>query len=254
MSKGIYAAASAMVAETRSLEVTARNVAHAQTPGYRREQALRGSFAEALAAEGRTGAVTRDGGAGVTPAGSWFGFAQGQIQDTGATFDFALTGDGFFRVRDPGGQEWLTRAGRFVPDASGRLVTPEGWSLIGQGGPITIPADAERIAVDPSGRITATQTIGGVVTDTVIDQVRTAAVDDPARMTARNGVFFDPADQDVRDGTALIRQGAIETANVEPVRELVDLIALQRRYDAAQRAMSEQARAGDGFSDLLRGA
>jgi flagellar basal body rod protein FlgG len=59
MPKGVYAAASAMVAETRMLEATARNVAHAQTPGYRREGQLRIGFAEVLADQGRTGGPKR---------------------------------------------------------------------------------------------------------------------------------------------------------------------------------------------------
>jgi flagellar basal body rod protein FlgG len=253
MGKGIYAAASAMVAETRALEVTARNVAHTATPGYRREQALRGSFADALRAEGRTGPVNGDGGTGVRPAGSYFNFDEGSIEDTGGTFDLALTGEGFFRVQSPDGKEWLTRAGRFQMDETGKLVTPEGWTLQGQGGPVTIPADAERVVIDPSGRVTVTQTVAGVVSDSTVDQIRTATVDRPVAMTAKNGVWFDPAGQTMRDAPALIRQGSLEKANVEPVRELVDMVALQRRYDAAQKALSEQSRTGDGFSDLLRG-
>ena len=256
MSKGIYAAASAMVAETRALEVAARNVAHGTTTGYRREQSLRSGFAESLMKAGGVApaqqGIAKQGGAGVHPNGSWFNFSQGEIEDTGGTFDLAISGDGFFRVRSPDGALHLTRAGRFTPDENGRLVTPDGWTVEGQGGPITVPADAERVVIDEQGRITVATTAEGVVTENVIDQLRLSTVDKPQDMTAKNGVFFDAGNQELRDATGRLHQGRLEKGNAEPVRELVDLIALQRRYDAAQKAMSEQSRAGEGFSDLLR--
>ena len=149
MPKGIYAAASAMVTETKMLETTARNIAHAQTPGYRREGVVRVGFAEILAGEGRNGGIKRDGGAGVMADGRYTEFTDGLRDPTGGTYDLALHGEGFFTVRDAQGKTWLTRNGNFKLDLQGRLATREGHLVMGQGGPITIPEPSPTLRWQP---------------------------------------------------------------------------------------------------------
>lgn len=248
MPKGIYAAASAMVVETRSLEVTARNLANVQTPGYRQETALRTSFAEVLA----QGGIGGDGGAGVLPQPSFFRFKQGGQEPTGATYDLAISGDGFLRVRDGDGKTLLTRAGHLQTMPDGRLVTAEGWEVEGQGGIIAIPLDARRVSIAADGRITVETGEGDNAAPQVLDQIRVVTVPEPARMAARNGVYFDPGDQIQGDATAEIHQGYLEKANIDPLQELAQMIAIQRRFDAAQRAVKEQSNAGSSLNDLLR--
>ncbi len=253
MPKGIYAAASAMVAETRLLEATSRNIAHAQTPGYRREGQLRVGFAEVLSGEGKTGGPKREGGVGVLTARSYRDFSDGTTDPTGGAYDLALHGDGFFTVRDIQGKAWLTRNGNFQLDQQGRLVTHEGHLVQGQGGPITIPEDASRVVIDQSGLITVeTQSSDGIIS-TTLDQLRLSTVAKPREMMPTNGVYFDPAGQTVSDAAVSVRQGSLERGNSNPVDELVQMVALQRRYDAAQKALTEQSRTGEGYSDILRG-
>lgn len=253
MPKGIYAAASAMVTETRLLEATSRNIAHAQTPGYRREGALRIGFADVLAGQADRSGIAKDGGAGVLANGSYFTFSDGARDPSGAPFDIALGGDGFFAVQDQSGRTWLTRNGNFQLDSQNRLTTREGHLVLGQGGPITIPEDAQKVVIDEAGVITTENvTTDGIVRSTV-DQLRLATVADPRRMVPANGVYFDPSGQPLVDAVPAVHQGELERGNVNPVDELVQLVALQRRYDAAQRAISEQDRTGQGFSDILRG-
>jgi flagellar basal-body rod protein FlgF len=253
MPKGIYAAASAMVTETKMLETTARNIAHAQTPGYRREGVVRVGFAEILAGEGRNGGIKRDGGAGVMADGRYTEFTDGLRDPTGGTYDLALHGEGFFTVRDAQGKTWLTRNGNFKLDLQGRLATREGHLVMGQGGPITIPEDVDRVVIEESGLVTTEQgTTAGLVRST-IDQLRVTTVADLHRMPPSNGIYFDPVDQPLVDTRAVIHQGQLERGNVNPVDELVQMVTLQRRYDSAQKALTEQSRTGEGYSDILRG-
>lgn len=254
MPKGVYAAASAMVAEQMQLDATARNLAHLQTTGYHAERMRRQGFATLLADEGRQGGVKGDGGVGVVAESSWYSFGQGVRESTGAPFDVALSGEGFLTVRDAKGKLLLTRNGHLAQDTQGRLVTPEGMIVQGQGGPLVIPPEADRVIIDERGTVTMeTMTDAGIVRSQV-DQLRLAAVDDPRRMKPINGVTFDPAGLTLRDAAkTTVHQGALERSNVEPIRELVDMIAVQRRYDAAQRSLAEQTRTGDGFTDILRG-
>lgn len=252
MPKGIYAAASAMVVETRTQEVVARNLAHVQTPGYRKETALRGSFVEALQGRGNGTDPAADGGIGVLSAGSWFNFStEGTREPTGAVLDVALQGRGFFRVRNDKGEALLTRAGHFHVDSQSRLATEEGWLVEGQGGAITIPNDARQVVIDPAGRIL----IDGGQGLQVTDQLHTVSVEHPEQMRPLNGQYFDPQGQAQSDATGVTtQQGHLERANLESLDQLVEMIAAHRRYDAAQRALREQANTGASLSDLLRGA
>jgi flagellar basal-body rod protein FlgF len=254
MPKGIYAAASAMVVETRAQEINARNLANQQTAGYREESVRRNSFAEALRAHGNVEGIAGDGGAGVLPAGSYFNFAEGQLEPTSSPYDFAIRGEGFYRVRDDQGRTLLTRAGHFTPDAQGRLTTPQGWLVEGQGGPITIPPDARRVTVDQTGRVMVETLQNGIPQQAVVDQLRVVKVADTKQLIPLNGQYFDPAEQTVSDATGYqVAQGHLEKANFEPLEQMVAMIAVQRRYDSAQRALKEQSNVGGSLSELLRG-
>jgi len=124
----------------------------------------------------------------------------------------------------------------------------------GQAGPITIPADAVKVQILNDGSIMAEKLEQGKVTATLVDRLRLTRVDDPTTLTARNGQYFQPGTQPTQDATAEVRQGYLERGNVEAVQELVSMIAIQRRYEAAQKALREQSQAGSGLSDMLRGA
>jgi flagellar basal-body rod protein FlgG len=254
MPKGIYAAASAMVLETRAQEVNARNLANQQTPGYREETLIRNSFAEALKGFGHQGNLASDGGTGVLPNGSYFNFSDGPMEPTSAPFDLALRGEGFFRVRDEQGKILLTRAGHFSVDNQAQLVTQEGWTVEGQGGVIVIPPNTDRVVVAADGTITADISEGGSTTQVVLDRLRIVTVPDKNQLIPVNGQYFTAGTQaDTDVPTATVMQGQLEKANLEPLEQLVQMISVQRRYDAAQRALKEQANVGGSLSDLLRG-
>ena len=254
MTKGIYAAASAMVLETRAQEINARNLANQQTPGYREESLLRNSFAEVMKGMGQQGNIAADGGAGVLPNGSFFNFTDGPLEPTNGPFDLALRGNGFFRVKDNQGQTLLTRAGNFSVDEQAQLVTQEGWVVEGQGGAITIPPNTKRITVAKDGTITADIVEGGTSTPTVVDRLRVVTVADSKQLVAVNGQYFSSGSQpDVDAAETTVLQGHLEKANLEPLEQLVQMISVQRRYDAAQRALKEQSNVGGSLSELLRG-
>lgn len=252
MPKGIYAAASAMVTESRLLESTARNIAHAQTPGYRREGQLRVGFAQLLSQEGRTGGVKTDGGTGVLPDGTYHVFSDGMRDPTGSTYDVALHGDGFLVAQDAQGKAWLTRNGNLALDQQGRLSTREGHLIMGQGGPITIPEDAQRVVIDESGLVSIENDTNDGVVRTTVDQLRLATVAQPRAM-ATNGIYFDAGRQPLQDAKASVHQGHLERGNINPIEELVQMVSLQRRFDSAQKALTAQSRTGEGYSDILRG-
>jgi flagellar basal-body rod protein FlgF len=268
MPKGVYAAASAMVVESKSLDVIAHNLANLQSAGYRAQVPLRDSFAEALARQGKAGDITTDGGAGVFPSSSYVNFREGSLERTDAPLDLALTGAvvtrderqvqtvPFYRVQDPQGKVYLTRDSRFTIDGEGRLVTSDGWPVEGQGGAITMPAETARVIVDEGGRVYSEQLTEDGPVQNFVDQLHVVTVTDPHRLRPSTGQLFEPGDEPQTDADPAefkVHQGFVERSNVDAIQQLVAMISTQRRYDAAQRALKQQTSTGSDYSDVLRG-
>lgn len=259
MPKGIYAAASVMYTDSRALDVLAENIANLRTSGFRRAEPLRDSFAERLARAGQAkGDFTTDGGMGVHGDGVYRVHDEGAKEHTGNPLDLAIAGEGFFVVEDDDGNEVLTRAGNFTIDDQGRVRDSNGWTLQGANGAVQIPDNATEVIVDEDAMVVVqTRTPEGGFVQQELGALRLVAVDEPGRLHTRTGRHFQaPEGMDLRPPEAATRvlQGYVEEANIEPVTEMVKMIEIQRRYDAAQNAMRIQQKAGEGFSDILRGS
>jgi flagellar basal-body rod protein FlgF len=127
---------------------------------------------------------------------------QGPLRHTGRAFDLAVAGAGGFLVRDASGAEMIARSGSFVRDARGRLTDATGRALLGEHGPLSAAADA---TIDDRGFVReAGEKVGRV------------------RMTP---------------DTAL-QSGFLEASNVDAVHEMVDVLAAQRAFETAQKALS----------------
>ena len=124
----------------REMQVVANNIANMATTGYRREGVI---FAEHVAATGPGDPSLSMGNA----VGRSISPVQGAISATGGQFDIAIEGDGFFLVETPEG-EALTRAGNFIRNEGGELVTMNGHRLLDAGGaPVFVPATAQSVAL-----------------------------------------------------------------------------------------------------------
>ncbi len=158
-------------------------------------------------------------------------FAQGHLKDTGNRLDFALLGDGFFKVRTPDG-DFLTRDGSFKLTNDGRLVTPRGFEVLGEGGPIVIPPGAN-VDVDPTGQIHAAGQV--IATFDVVD------VDDKTKILKMGNNLYqiDPKSnaQEIAPGDLSVEQGYLEAGNVEVVTEMVAMIETQRAFQLYTKMM-----------------
>lgn len=158
-------------------------------------------------------------------------------------------------VRDLEGQDALTRAGHFTIDSQDRLVTPDGWPVLGQGGEITVPSDANRIRIDERGRIYAERNNGGGIDLAFVDQLRVVEVENTDNLIARNGQYYNAPGQNITDSQRFsVNQGYLEDANVDSVTEMVKMIDIQRRFDAAAKALRSQNQVGQGFSEIMHRA
>ncbi len=212
MTQTMYALASALQAEADTVRVISQNIANAQTPAYRREIAV--SQFDSLAPAQPPHSTQ-----------SMLDMRQGTLRSTGEPLNVAIEGGGFFVVQTDHG-EVLTRRGDFRLDADGQLMTQSGAQVLGQKGQIRIQGGTP--AIDPDGTVR--------VGDTVVDRLR--VVDAPSASALQpagaEGYELKDGAQPIDSSASLVRQGFLETSNVQPVNEMVQLMDTLRRFEAAQ--------------------
>lgn len=220
----------------REMQVVANNIANASTTGFRREGVV---FAEYIAKV--------DDGSSLSMASGdarVIDLSQASLSKTGASFDLAIQGDGFFQIETPNGPQ-LTRAGSFTPDATGTLVTNDGYPLLDEGGtPVVVPAvaNAKQIAISQDGTVSAEgQTLG---------RIGLWRPTDPLSLLHQSGTMFSASDiQPIEN--AVILQGYLEDSNVNPVSEIARMIAVQRSYEMGQSFLDQEDKRMRGVIETL---
>lgn len=226
MFRGLYAAATALDAAQRAQDATADNLANVNTPGFRQRGVRYETFDRLL---GRDVPPTGDI-VGTQLVSTFTDFKPGPLQLTGHPFDLALSEpDQFFVVQGPDGPMY-TRDGAFRVTADGRVQTQSGYPLLGDGGPVEVPANTANMTVASDGTIAADGVPAG--------RLRVARFDDPSRLTAVGPVHFTaPADVVPQAAEPRVQQGYREGANVNAPQAMVGMIASTRYYEAALRAL-----------------
>ena len=229
MQNGLYVAVSAQVALERRMETIADNIANMNTVGYR---ATGVTFEQEMARAGETTLNYVSSGA------DFLSRRIGGLVKTDNPLDFAVQGDGWFGIQTPTGTAY-TRDGRVRIDESGTLRTLTGDPLLDVGGsPILVEAAGGPLAVSADGMITQNGRQVGAIGLFAIDASANL------RRTESSGVIPDqpatPVLDFTRDGVV---QGAVESSNVDPVREMTRLIDVSRAFDgvAAEASQSESS-------------
>jgi flagellar basal-body rod protein FlgF len=201
----------------REMQVVAHNIANISTTGFRREGVVFSEHVKRM--EGGPSLSMANGNA------RHMDLRQAGLSQTGAAFDFAIQGDGFFLLETPDGQA-LTRAGSFTPNAEGELVNNDGLRLLDLGGaPIFVPPDAGPVALSADGTLSA----NGLP----LAQIGLWQPTDPLKMTHQGGTVF-ASDGVEPAAEATILQGFLEESNVNPISEIARMIAVQRAYEMGQ--------------------
>lgn len=226
MSDGIYSALSGAVAQQRSLEVVANNVANAGTTGYRADRI---TFQEVVAQT--PGGPTANTLHYVAVSGQSIDETSGPLMQTGNPLDVALNGDAYFAIETGNGERY-TRAGAFLLDAEGTLMTHQGNPVLGANeAPITVPTDAEEILVTGDGAIVADgEEVGRFRLVRFADGGLTK--EGASLLVTQNGAQPEEAVEDVQ-----VLGGYLESANVSPIEGMNELIEASRAFDAFQRVI-----------------
>jgi len=224
MNNGIYAASAGLLARTQELDLAANNLANANTSGFRGERVSFQTQMMSASTNASTRAVSSFGVLG-SPRTD---FSQGSLQQTGNPLDLALEGVGFFAVQSPTGVQY-TRNGNFHLTKDGALVTSQGFPVLGDKGPITLPQGNAEIS--SSGIISADGNVAG--------QLQLSQFDSSVPLTSLGDAYYSaPSAAATPASNLTVRQGALESSNINPVESAVSLIEIQRNAEMMQRALN----------------
>jgi flagellar basal-body rod protein FlgF len=209
-------------------DTLAQNLANASTTGYRADTvALRAVPVRGNEAGTRVFTVE-------TTTGS--DFASGPMQSTGRPLDVAVQGPGWIAVQALDGNEAYTRAGNLQVSADGTLQLPNGLPVLGEGGPITVPADA-MLSVAPDGTVSATTANSPTVNQ--VGRIKLVNPDSAELEKGLDGLFRvrggDPAgaDESVR-----LAEGTLEGSNVNVVEAMIGMIAAARQFEMQMKLLA----------------
>ena len=236
-------ATSRLVAQSRAMDVTADNIANANTPGFK---TARMQFSDWIVRQGA--AAPPRGGATLAytqDRATWRDFQSGPLSHSANPLDLGITGEGYFTVATPQGP-MLTRAGRFSLSANGTISNAAGQALLDIAGqPIRLsPADTT-LTVAGDGTISSENgSVGkiGVVTPS-----------DPMRLQAQGGAGFRSGSATAPVALPSIVQGAVEDSNVQPVQEMVRMMNELREFQfVTQMVEGEDQRQQSAIDKILQ--
>ncbi len=224
MDRLIYLSMAGAKANMQRQDVLANNLANASTPGFRAElHAFR-----AVPVQG-SGASTRVYALESTPG---YDMSPGVVSTTGRPLDVAMRGNAWLAVQGLDGTEAYTRGGSLEVSADGTLRTHNGLPVMGDGGPIQVPANSE-VSIGADGTVSARGANGR---NTNVGRLKLVTPEAPLNR-GEDGLFR-AAEGDLQaDATARLQDGALEGSNVSPVETMVAMIAAARQFEAQMKVL-----------------
>ena len=281
MVRGIYTGASGMVAQMHRMDTLTNNLANVDLTGYKRDTAVHKAFPELLIrrindngtykfpfGSMEVGPVVGTLGTGVEMNESYTDFTQGALKQTDNPFDLSLDGKGFFTVLTPDGERY-TRNGTFHLGPEGYLVTKDGYPVLGEEGPVQLKMN--NFVVDRQGRIFQNADLASDPDRLVsleenewgnVELVDSLKIVDFTRdrylKKQGNSLWRDTVESGMpvafaeNQGPRVV-QGFTEAANVNPVQEMVQLIEVNRAYEANQKMIeSHDTLSGKLINDAVK--
>ena len=245
MIRALWSSAAGMKAQQMNLDITSNNLANVNTTGYKKARAefqdLHYQTLKQAGSPDATGINMPEGlqiGMGVQTVSTNRFFSQGDFQHTENPFDLVIQGTGFFRVRLPDGSDGYTRDGSFTVDATGQIVTSDGY-VLDPG--ITVSQDATNVTIATDGKVS--QTVNNITEE--VGQINLYKFINPAGLDAIGRNIFKEtlASGPVVNGTpglngfGQIGQGILEMSNVKVADEMVNMIVSLRAYEANSKAI-----------------
>jgi len=217
------------------VEGTSLNLANITTAGYKRGVPVTQSFTDYLSAVGYAGGPRLPLPVTLPSVRQTLDYKAGSLKFTGNALELAIAGNAYFEVSTPSGPAY-TRKGNFRLDERGRVVTEQGYPLMGQGGELVLMTSEP--AIDRTGQVTDG--------DKAIGQLRLAQFSNAQGLAKLDSGLYQQgsAQPAPLEGDNSVHQGYLENSNVDSAAEMVRLIETMRHFEAAQKIVQ-------GYDDML---
>lgn len=264
----LNSAATGLRALSTRIDVVANNLANAETTAFKRSRV---NFEDLMyLTMKQPGAQTAQGD--VSPAGIFVGLGtkisntqvdleQGSLESSSNPLDVGIQGPGFFKVKilsSVGDGVGYTRNGAFFINKDGELVLgmADGYKL---DPPITVPNNTEKVTISQDGEITAL--VAGTTTPKKVGNLELSTFVNPQGLKLLGGSLYQETESSGppttgrpgENGTGQTLQGFLETSNVDPVKELVNLIKTQRAFELNSQSIQTADQALQTIGNLRRG-
>jgi flagellar basal-body rod protein FlgF len=279
--RGLFTAASGMNVQQNRLDEIANNLANVDLNGYKKDTAIQKAFPEMLMRRMNdngtytfpmgsvdTAPIVGTLGTGVETNEVYTNFVQGPLKQTENDFDVAMEGSGFMTVQTPQGER-LTRNGAFLVNSDGYLVTKTGDYVLGENGIIKLKKN--NFVIDPDGTVWQNTTFAADDKRLVsqaenqwesiekVDRLRIVDVKRERYLQKQGNSYWKTTDESGPAGVLdpesrpKLRQGFLEGANVNAVQEMVEMIEVNRAYDANQRTIqTEDSLIGKLWNEVVK--
>ncbi len=245
MLRGLYTAYTGMVNQQKRMDTMTNNLANVNTVGFKKEGSTSQAFSDILAYRLKDPTTPCYGNyigqmnLGVKIGENYTDWTQGAFRNTDNTYDIALSGPGFFSIeftnKNDETMTLYTRDGGFTVNTDGYLVNDNGDYVLGS----TAGGGLERIQLDPV-KDTLIDEMGNIFQDD--EQVATLQITDFAdyNYLAKYGENYYQAIEgaEIQEADAQVHSGWLEQSNVESVQEMVNMISIQRTYEANQKVIT----------------
>ncbi len=204
----------------RAMDVTANNIANVNTTGYKRENVAFDTYVVRP-----TPTQTYQFG---IDHGTYRDAAQGPTLSTGNPLDVAIQGHGYMAIQTDAGIRY-TRAGAFMLNSEGQIVTPAGDPVLDDGQqPITLPADAQQILIGTDGTISVQTGSSGAATQ--VGKLGLMKFANEQSLSPVGNNLYATNEQPELEKEGVFVQGSIEQSNVQSVSEMTRMIDVSRTY------------------------
>jgi flagellar basal-body rod protein FlgF len=179
-------------------------------------------------------------------------FEQGTLQSTGRELDISIQGEGFIAVQGKDGREGYTRAGDLRVTSTGQLTTGTGLTVLGEGGPISIPA-AEKVEIGSDGTISIRPLGSSASGLAQLDRIKLVTPELSQLQKSADGLIrLVDGSNAPSDASVKVASGTLESSNVNAVGALVNMISLQRQYEMQIKMMSTAQENSTASARLLQ--
>jgi flagellar basal-body rod protein FlgF len=224
MDRGLYIAASGMLAELTRQDQIANDLANASTPGYKPDNSSQESFGSLLLQNTATGAPIGSIAEGAQIQNTSTNMAPAALSQTGQPLDLGLDGQGFFTVQTPAGNRY-TRDGQFSVDGSGRLQTATGYLVLDNANKPIQVGSADGLTISANGTVSRNNktiaTLGVVSLTNPVKQGDTLFAGTP----------------DTRPVGTAVRQGYLEGSGINATSAMVAMMTSLRTYQSDQQTI-----------------